>query len=135
MEEQRYFYQPDPTDAVISWSWTLLILIAGVVVWLEVTHFQWLTALLLGTAVLITILAISRRTLTVTDHEMIFNRLLQRHYLVVPLQEIRQPRFTRHTLSITVRGEVLTFTFSQRSLRSLRTVLQNATVQRHFEQG
>lgn len=132
-EEQKYFYQQDPTSAVISWSWTLLILIAGVVVWLEITHFQWLSALLLGLALLIGILAICRRTLTVTKSEMIFNRLFQRRFLVVPIKEIRQPRFTRHTMSITVRGSVLTFTFSHRALESLRALLKDAAVQDQFD--
>ena len=39
-EQKRYFYQRDPTTAVISWSWTFIILIIGVVIWLEITHFQ-----------------------------------------------------------------------------------------------
>ena len=47
----------------------------------------------------------------------------------MPLDEIRQPRFTRHTLSITVRGEVMTFTFSHRSITSLRAILTDATAQ------
>ena len=33
-EETRYFYQPDLTGAIISWSWTFLIFVAGLVVWL-----------------------------------------------------------------------------------------------------
>ena len=45
-EETRYFYQPNLTTTIISWCWTFLIFIAGLVVWLEITHFQWLTALL-----------------------------------------------------------------------------------------
>lgn len=134
-EEQKYFYQQDPTSAVISWSWTFLILIAGVVVWLEVTHFQWLSAFLLGLAILIGVLAISRRTLTVTKNEMIFNRLLQRHFLVVPIKEIRQPRFTRHTMSITVRGQVMTFTFSRRALVSLRALLRDAADHGQLNRG
>ena len=44
-EETRYFYQPNLTTTIISWCWTFLIFIAGLVVWLEITHFQWITAL------------------------------------------------------------------------------------------
>ena len=132
-EQKRYFYQQDPTTAVISWSWTFIILIIGVVIWLEITHFQWITAALLVAFFAVTALAVFRRTMTVKKDEIVFNRILQKEYMVVPLDEIRQPRFTRHTLSITVRGEVMTFTFSHRSITSLRAILTDATAQGQME--
>lgn len=128
-EQKRYFYQQAPTTAVISWSWTFIILIIGVVIWLEITHFQWITAAFLVAFFAVAALAVFRRTMTVKKDEIVFNRILQKEYMVVPLDEIRQPRFTRHTLSITVRGEVMTFTFSHRSITSLRAILTDATAQ------
>ena len=127
-EQKRYFYQQDPTTAVISWSWTFIILI-----WLEITHFQWITAAFLVAFFAVAALAVFRRTMTVKKDEIVFNRILQKEYMVVPLDEIRQPRFTRHTLSITVRGEVMTFTFSHRSITSLRAILTDATAQGQME--
>lgn len=132
-EQKRYFYQQDPTTAVISWSWTFIILIIGVVIWLEITHFQWITAVFLVAFFAVAALAVFRRTMTVKKDEIVFNRILQKEYMVVPLEEIRQPRFTRHTLSITVRGEVMTFTFSHRSITSLRAILTDATAQGQME--
>ncbi|AOY86027.1 EbsA family protein [Limosilactobacillus fermentum] len=132
-EQKRYFYQQDPTTAVISWSWTFIILIIGVVIWLEITHFQWITAAFLVAFFAVVALAVFRRTMTVKKDEIVFNRILQKEYMVVPLDEIRQPRFTRHTLSITVRGEVMTFTFSHRSITSLRAILTDATAQGQME--
>lgn len=44
-EEQKRFYQPDLTTAIIDWSWTLLVLIIGIIIAFEITHFQWITAL------------------------------------------------------------------------------------------
>ena len=112
-EEKRYFYQPDLTSATIQWCWMLLIGIAGVVVWLEITHFNWITALLL------------------TPTKMVFDRMLQNRFLVIPLKDIRQPRFTKHTMTITVNGEVMTFSFSARSIDSLKITLGNAVKNEH----
>ena len=126
-EQKRYFYQQDPTTAVISWSWTFIILIIGVVIWLEITHCQWITAASLVAFFAVAALAVFKKD------EIVFNRILQKEYMVVPLDEIRQPRFTRHTLSITVRGEVMTFTFSHRSITSLRAILTDATAQGQME--
>ncbi|WP_242362711.1 EbsA family protein [Limosilactobacillus antri] len=123
-EETRYFYQPDLTGAIISWSWTFLLFITGLVVWLEITHFQWLTALLFALFALLTFLEIKRRTVLVTPTKLTFSRLLQKDYLVIPLADIRQPHFTKHTVTMTVNGEVLNFTFSNKAVRRLRALIK-----------
>ena len=88
-EEKRYFYQPDLTSAIIQWCWMLLIGIAGVVVWLEITHFNWITALLLALFIILAVLAIGRRAVLVTPTKMVFDRMLQNRFLVIPLKFIR----------------------------------------------
>lgn len=123
-EETRYFYQPDLTGAIISWSWTFLIFVAGLVVWLEITHFQWLTAILFVLFAMLTFLEIKRRTVLVTPTKLTFSRLLQRDYLVIPLADIRQPHFTKHTVTMTVNGEVLNFTFSNKAVRRLQALIK-----------
>ena len=123
-EETRYFYQPDLTGAIISWSWTFLIFVAGLVVWLEITHFQWLTAILFALFAILTFLEIKRRTVVVTPTKLTFSRLLQRDYLVIPLADIRQPHFTKHTVTMTVNGEVLNFTFSNKAVRRLQVLIK-----------
>lgn len=123
-EETRYFYQPDLTGAIISWSWTFLIFVAGLVVWLEITHFQWLTAILFALFAILTFLEIKRRTVLVTPTKLTFSRLLQRDYLVIPLADIRQTHFTKHTVTMTVNGEVLNFTFSNKAVRRLQALIK-----------
>lgn len=123
-EETRYFYQPDLTGAIISWSWTFLIFVAGLVIWLEITHFQWLTAILFALFAILTFLEIKRRTVLVTPTKLTFSRLLQRDYLVIPLADIRQPHFTKHTVTMTVNEEVLNFTFSNKAVRRLQALIK-----------
>lgn len=123
-EETRYFYQPDLTGAIISWSWTFLIFVAGLVIWLEITHFQWLTAILFALFAILTFLEIKRRTVLVTPTKLTFSRLLQRDYLVIPLADIHQPHFTKHTVTMTVNGEVLNFTFSNKAVRRLQALIK-----------
>ena len=123
-EETRYFYQPDLTGAIISWSWTFLIFVAGLVIWLEITHFQWLTAILFALFAILTFLEIKRRTVLVTPTKLTFSRLLQRDYLVIPLADIRQPHFTKHTVTMTVNGEVLNITFSNKAVRRLQALIK-----------
>ena len=124
-EETRYFYQPDLTGTIISWCWTFLLFLAGLIVWLEITYFQWVTALFFAAFAILTFLEIKRRTVVITPTKLVFSRLLQRDYLMIPLADIRQPRFTKHTVTMTVNGEVLNFTFSQKAIKRLQLALNN----------
>ncbi|MBM6939940.1 EbsA family protein [Limosilactobacillus coleohominis] len=123
-EQKRFFYQPDLTTAIIDWSWTLLVLIIGIIIAFEITHFQWITALFIVIFLILAALQIFRRTVVISPSRFVFNRLLVKEYLSVPVKDIRQPIFTKHTLTITVHGEVMTFSFTQRSLNLIKHFLK-----------
>lgn len=123
-EETRYFYQPDLTGTIISWCWTFIIFLLGLIVWLEITHFQWITAALFAIFLIFVVLEIFRRTVVITPTKMTFSRVLQKNYLVIPIVDIRQPRFTKHTVNFTVNGEVFNFTFSKKAIRRLKLALK-----------
>lgn len=127
-EEKRYFYQPDMTTAIIDWSWTLIVLVIGIIIAFEITHFNWITAVFIIAFLLLAGLEIFSRTVIVTPTKMVFSRVMSHNFLSIPLKDIRQPLFTKHTLSITVNGEVMTFTFTQRSLQSIKHFLKHAGV-------
>lgn len=127
-EEKRYFYQPDMTTTIIDWSWTLIVLVIGLIIAFEITHFNWITAVFIIAFLLLAGLEIFSRTVTVTPTKMVFSRVMSHNFLSIPLKDIRQPLFTKHTLSITVNGEVMTFTFTQRSLQSIKHFLKHAGV-------
>lgn len=123
-EQKRFFYQPDLTTAIIDWSWTLVVLIIGIIIAFEITHFQWITALFIAIFLILAALQIFRRTVVISPSRFVFNRLLVKEYLSVPVKDIRQPIFTKHTMTITVHGEVMTFSFTQRSLNSIKHFLK-----------
>ena len=123
-EQKRFFYQPDLTTAIIDWSWTLVVLIIGIIIAFEITHFQWITALFIIVFLVLAALQIFRRTVVISPSRLVFNRLLVKDYLSVPVKDIRQPIFTKHTMTITVHGEVMTFSFTQRSLNSIKLLFQ-----------
>ncbi|MDO4902998.1 MAG: EbsA family protein [Limosilactobacillus sp.] len=122
-EETRYFYQPDLTRTLICWSWTFIVFIIGLVVWLEITHFQWITATFFVIFLALVVLEVKRRTVLMTPSKLVFSRLLQKDYMVIPLADIRQPHFTKHTVTMTVNGEVLNFTFTNKGIRRLQTLI------------
>lgn len=124
-EQQRYFYQPNPVSAIISWCWTILILLLGIIIWLEITHFQWITAVLFLIFIVLTFFQINRRTLIMTPTTLIFNRMLQQQYLVIPREILQQLKFTKRTLQFTVNGQTMYFSFTPSTLTTIKQQLTN----------
>lgn len=124
-EQQRYFYQPNPVNAIISWCWTVLILLVGIIVWLEITHFQWITAGLFLIFIALTFFQINRRTLIMTPTTLVFNRVLQQQYLVIPREMLHQLKFTKRTLQFTVNGQTMYFSFAPNTLAMIKQQLTN----------
>lgn len=124
-EQQRYFYQPNPVSAIISWCWTTVILLLGIIIWLEITHFQWITAVLFLIFIFLAVVQISRRTVLVTPTKLIFSRVLQKDYMIIPRNSIRQLKFNKRSLHMTVNGQTMFFSFMPNSLASLKQQLEN----------
>ena len=125
-EEKRYFYQPDLTTAIIDWSWTFLILVVGIIIGFEYTHFNWITGILVAIFIVIAGLSIFSRTVKVTPSKLVFSRVLVHNYMSIPMKDIRQPVFTKHTMTITINGEVMTFSFGHRSLVSIQHFMEHS---------
>lgn len=122
-EQQRYFYQPNPVSAIISWCWTILFLLLGIIFWLEITHFQWITAILFVIFIALTFFQINRRTLIMTPTTLVFNRVLQQQYLVIPREMLQQLKFTKRTLQFTINGQTMYFSFTPSTLATIKQQL------------
>lgn len=129
-EEKRYFYQPNMTTAIINWCWTLMILIVGIIIWLEITHFQWISACFIAVFLIVSFLNVARRTVVITPSKMVYSRILQKDFFTIPLKDIRQPIFTKHTMTMTVNGEVMTFTFRKQAIADIKRMMKIAKVKK-----
>jgi uncharacterized membrane protein YdbT with pleckstrin-like domain len=123
MQEEKFFYQPNLVNTIIIWSWTTMILLLGIIMWLEITHFQWITAVLFLIFIALTVLQIFRRTLKITPDKLVFSRMLQANYLTIPKSNLEQLRFTNSTLQFTAGGQTFYFTFTPHSLAAIKEIL------------
>ncbi|CUS26219.1 hypothetical protein FC70_GL001668 [Paucilactobacillus oligofermentans DSM 15707 = LMG 22743] len=123
MQEEKFFYQPNLVNSIIIWSWTTLILLLGIIFWLEITHFQWITAVLFIIFIGLSALQIFRRTLKITPDALIFSRMLQKNYLTIQKNNLEQLRFTNSTLQFTASGQTFYFTFTPHSLATIKRIL------------
>lgn len=70
MHHYHFFYQPSPILAVIDGCWTLIILLTGIIFWLEVTHFQWITLLFFVAFFVMVGLEVFCRQLVIQGHSL-----------------------------------------------------------------
>ncbi|WP_412990338.1 EbsA family protein [Pediococcus siamensis] len=93
--KRNYYYQPAFLGSIASWTWTLLILVMGVIFWLEVTHFNWITAGFFVAFIVVVLVQYLTRTLEVQDGNLIINRTLQKTWLVMNIANIQSLRITK----------------------------------------
>ncbi|AMV62129.1 EbsA family protein [Pediococcus damnosus] len=93
--KSRFYYQPTFLASISSWSWTLLILVMGVIFWLEVTHFNWITALFFILFIVVLLVQGLTRTILIQDHQLIINRTLQKNWLVINISDLRSLQATK----------------------------------------
>ena len=93
-----FYYQPDFLNNIISWCWTFLILIVGVIFWLEVTTFNWITAVFFALFVMVISIQTVSRRVEVIGSEVIINRVFKSNFTVLSIANIED--VTRGKISI-----------------------------------
>lgn len=100
---ERFYYQPDFLNNIITWSWTLLILIVGVIFWLEVTNFNWITAIFFAIFVMIISIQTVSRTIEIIGNELIINKVIKSNFSVLSIRNIKN--VTKGKLSLSFEYE------------------------------
>lgn len=121
---ERFYYQPSFFSSVISWSWTLLIPIVGIIFWLEVTHFNWITAGFLVAFVIVVIIQVLSRTIEVFDDELVMNRTLSRGRNAISLSEIKGVTKTMFGLKFSFKNKEFNYFLSRKSRDRLYNILK-----------
>ena len=99
------FYQPSPLTAIIDWCWTLVILLAGIIFWLEVTHFQWISLILIIVFFLVAVPEVVFRRLIFRGHQLIVRNMFNRDWRRFNLMShANQVSVIHHQLLITNHG-------------------------------
>lgn len=117
---QKFFYQPDLTTTIINWCWIMMILIVGVIIWLEITVFNPITAIFLIVWLLVASLVLFRRTLVITPTKLIINRIWQSRAVEIDWDSVRHFTTQGKTTMFTVNGQWFTLTMSKRAQRAIQ---------------
>lgn len=74
--KKRFLYQPDLPTTIICWSYSLIVLLISILLWLEITVFQIWTVLVFLLFLVIAGLQIFFRRVEVTTQELILHTVI-----------------------------------------------------------
>lgn len=73
---KKYFYQPDIPVSISCWSFTLMILLFSLLLWLEITVFQIWTVITFIIFVLVALIQVLLRKVELSDTELSFRAVI-----------------------------------------------------------
>jgi hypothetical protein len=76
--KKRFLYQPDLPTTIICWSYSLIVLLISILLWLEITVFQIWTVLVFLLFLVIAGLQIFFRRVEVTTQELILHTVIRK---------------------------------------------------------
>ena len=121
----NFYYQPAFLASISSWSWTLLVLIMGVIFLLEVTHFNWITAAFFIGFIIICGVQYFTRSMLVQADKLVVNRSLQKSWLVMNVADIQTMKLTKFGISFMFNSDQYSFYLSKKNREYLFQTLKD----------
>ncbi len=87
-DKHTFKYQPMLASSVIVWSWTALVLMAGIILWLEILKFKWWLLVIAALFIALVAIQISLRRVTINHNLIIFSTVLNHSWLVIPRDQL-----------------------------------------------
>ena len=122
-QKRHFFYQPSPLSSIICWSWTLVIFFVGVIIWLEITHFQWITLFFFVLFAVVTWAEIHFRSIIVHDHQLVVSRITNPHWLTVDLDQISNVTTAKYQLAFVANTKIYSFILPANSVIEMKELI------------
>ncbi|MFC6294066.1 EbsA family protein [Lactiplantibacillus daoliensis] len=123
--KHTFKYQPNLASSLIVWSWTCLILMVGLIWWLEILKFQWPLLLIVALFIFVSGIQIVLRRVTVDRNLMIFSTVLNRSWLVIPRDQLEAITAVRGGIEVRIDGNDYRFLMAKKSRNQLINLAQN----------
>lgn len=120
---ERFYYQPDFLNNITTWSWTMLILVIGIIFWLEVTTFNWITAAFFAAFIMILSIQTVSRTIEVIGSELIINKVIKSNFTVLNINNIKNVKKGRFSLSFEYEHKNYKVLMSHRTVEKIFGIL------------
>ncbi|WP_268913074.1 EbsA family protein [Lentilactobacillus sp. SPB1-3] len=125
-QKRRFLYQPNPLSSIICWSWTLAVFFIGVIIWLEITHFQWITLACFVMFAFISWSEIHFRKISIEDGTLVVGRIINPKWLVADLDEITNVQTNKYQLGFVAQGKIYSFILPSNSVIEISSLIAEA---------
>ena len=124
--KHTFKYQPNLVSSLIVWSWTLLILMIGLIYWLEVMKFKWAFVIIGVLFVALVTVQLNMRRVSIDRNLMIFSTVLNRSWLVIPRDQLELIAPVLGGVKVQIDGNTYQFLMLKKSRQALIEIAQAA---------
>lgn len=118
-DKHTFKYQPMLASSVIVWSWTALVLMAGIILWLEILKFKWWLLVIAAFFIALVAIQISLRRVTINHNLIIFSTVLNHSWLVIPRDQLELIVPIRGGLKVQIDGNQYRFLMLKKARNQL----------------
>ena len=118
-DKHTFKYQPMLASSVIVWSWTALVLMAGIILWLEILKFKWWLLVIAALFIALVAIQISLRRVTINHNLIIFSTVLNHSWLVIPRDQLELIVPIRGGLKVQIDGNQYRFLMFKKARNQL----------------
>ncbi|WP_329780859.1 EbsA family protein [Lactiplantibacillus plantarum] len=118
-DKHTFKYQSMLASSVIVWSWTALVLMAGIILWLEILKFKWWLLVIAALFIALVAIQISLRRVTINHNLIIFSTVLNHSWLVIPRDQLELIVPIRGGLKVQIDGNQYRFLMLKKARNQL----------------
>lgn len=118
-DKHTFKYQPMLASSVIVWSWTALVLMAEIILWLEILKFKWWLLVIAALFIALVAIQISLRRVTINHNLIIFSTVLNHSWLVIPRDQLELIVPIRGGLKVQIDGNQYRFLMLKKARNQL----------------
>ncbi|WP_429970911.1 EbsA family protein [Fructilactobacillus sp. Tb1] len=124
-QKRKFYYQPQLLTSIICWSWTIIILLVGIIIWLEITTFQTTTLMFIIAFVFLTWIQIHFRKFIITKNKIRVISVLHPRGKVFNKKLISHVIFKRNSISVQIHDKHYKYLVPANSAIELSEIFAN----------
>lgn len=125
-QKRKFLYQPQLLTSCICWSWTFIVMLVGIIVWLEITTFQTTTLIIFLVFALLTWIQIYYRKIFINSNEIKICSVLHPFGKTFSNKKISNVNSKRNSISFEIEGNLYKFLVPSNSAIELSEILANS---------
>ncbi|WP_154236694.1 EbsA family protein [Ligilactobacillus ruminis] len=123
--EKRFNYQPDLPTSITCWSYTGMVFLFSMLLWLEITVFQVYTAIVFVIFLIAAILQITRRKIVLEDDGVAIKTVFSMNAKKISYDDILNVEVEKHGLAFTTKYQKLSVMMKRKQVEKLYETLEN----------